>query len=118
LFFSQTHGSFETAAGPETVTHEWDHGLGEGGAIAPPAAIANAVADAFADMRVSFDETPRRIYETVARKRGPNPQRMKVGFRQDQSPARTDDIERHLKGVLTAERSSTVRGSDSICCSF
>jgi carbon-monoxide dehydrogenase large subunit len=57
---------------PALTTEYGVKGLGEGGAIAPPAAIANAVADAFADLRVSFDETPltpRRIYETVARTR-------------------------------------------------
>jgi aerobic carbon-monoxide dehydrogenase large subunit len=57
---------------PALTTEYGVKGLGEGGAIAPPAAIANAVADAFADIRVSFDETPltpRRVYETVARTR-------------------------------------------------
>ena len=47
-------------------------GLGEGGAIAPPAAIANAVADAFRDIGASFDETPltpRRVSEAVERAR-------------------------------------------------
>ena len=33
-------------------------GLGEGGAIAPPVAIANAVADALAEFKVEFDRTP------------------------------------------------------------
>ena len=55
---------------PALATEYGVKGLGEGGAIAPPAAIANAVADAFADIRANFNETPlspRRVYETVAR---------------------------------------------------
>jgi len=43
-------------------------GLGEGGAIAPPAAIANAVSDAFRSIRATFNETPltpRRVSEAV-----------------------------------------------------
>ncbi len=57
---------------PALTTEYGVKGLGEGGAIAPPAAIANAVADAFADIRANFNETPlspRRVYETVARTR-------------------------------------------------
>ena len=45
-------------------------GLGEGGAIAPPAAIANAIADAFRDIGASFNETPltpRRVSEAIER---------------------------------------------------
>ena len=45
---------------------------GEGGAIAPPAAIANAIADAFRDIGASFNETPltpRRVSEAVDRAR-------------------------------------------------
>jgi carbon-monoxide dehydrogenase large subunit len=33
-------------------------GLGEGGAIAPPVAIANAVCDALSEFRVEFNATP------------------------------------------------------------
>jgi carbon-monoxide dehydrogenase large subunit len=47
-------------------------GLGEGGAIAPPAAIANAVADAFRSLGATFNETPltpRRVSEAVERAR-------------------------------------------------
>jgi len=58
---------------PALITEYGVKGLGEGGAIAPPAAIANAVADAFADIRVSFDETPLtpgRVAEAIARARG------------------------------------------------
>jgi carbon-monoxide dehydrogenase large subunit len=43
-------------------------GLGEGGAIAPPAAIANAVTDAFRSIGARFDETPltpRRVSEAI-----------------------------------------------------
>ncbi|MGQ7791356.1 xanthine dehydrogenase family protein molybdopterin-binding subunit [Faunimonas sp. B44] len=57
---------------PAKVTEFGVKGVGEGGAIAPPAAIANAVADAFRDLRASFDETPltpRRISNAVAEAR-------------------------------------------------
>ncbi|MEH2472115.1 carbon-monoxide dehydrogenase large subunit [Nitrobacteraceae bacterium AZCC 2161] len=48
-------------------------GMGEGGAIAPPATIANALSDAFRDIGAKFAETPmtpRRVSEAVARARG------------------------------------------------
>lgn len=54
---------------PAKVTEYGVKGVGEGGAIAPPAAIANAVADAFRDIRARFNETPltpRRVSEAVA----------------------------------------------------
>jgi aerobic carbon-monoxide dehydrogenase large subunit len=54
---------------PALTTEYGVKGLGEGGAIAPPAAIANAIADAFRDTRASFNETPltpRRVSEAVA----------------------------------------------------
>jgi len=57
---------------PALTTEYGVKGLGEGGAIAPPAAIANAVADAFADIRANFNETPlspRRVSEAIARAR-------------------------------------------------
>jgi aerobic carbon-monoxide dehydrogenase large subunit len=57
---------------PALTTEYGLKGLGEGGAIAPPAAIANAVADAFADIRANFNETPlspRRVSEAIARAR-------------------------------------------------
>jgi carbon-monoxide dehydrogenase large subunit len=48
-------------------------GIGEGGAIAPPAAVTNAVNDALrplgAEMLIS-PLTPRRILETIAATRG------------------------------------------------
>jgi hypothetical protein len=43
-------------------------GLGEGGAIGPPVAIANAVCDALASYGVEFNDTPitpQRIFEAV-----------------------------------------------------
>jgi carbon-monoxide dehydrogenase large subunit len=43
-------------------------GMGEGGAIAPPAAIANALADAFWAHGAQFNETPltpRRIRTAI-----------------------------------------------------
>jgi carbon-monoxide dehydrogenase large subunit len=53
---------------PALTTEYGVKGLGEGGAIAPPAAIANAVADAFADIGAGFNETPltpRRVSDAV-----------------------------------------------------
>ena len=47
-------------------------GIGEGGAIAPPAAIANAVNDALAPLGVEITEsplTPRRIVEAILAKK-------------------------------------------------
>ena len=43
-------------------------GMGEGGAIAPPGAIANALADALAPFGVKFTElplTPNRVWDTI-----------------------------------------------------
>jgi carbon-monoxide dehydrogenase large subunit len=57
---------------PATATEYGVKGLGEGGAIAPPAAIANAVADAFRGIGASFNETPltpRRVSEAIDRAR-------------------------------------------------
>lgn len=54
---------------PALTTEYGVKGLGEGGAIAPPAAIANAIADAFRDIGASFNETPltpRRVSEAIA----------------------------------------------------
>jgi aerobic carbon-monoxide dehydrogenase large subunit len=57
---------------PPPTTEYGVKGLGEGGAIAPPAAIANAIADAFRDIGASFNETPltpRRVSEAIERAR-------------------------------------------------
>ncbi len=57
---------------PALATEYGVKGLGEGGAIAPPAVIANAVADAFRDIGASFNATPltpRRVSEAVDRAR-------------------------------------------------
>jgi carbon-monoxide dehydrogenase large subunit len=57
---------------PSLTTEYGVKGLGEGGAIAPPAAIANAIADAFRDIGASFNETPltpRRVSEAIERAR-------------------------------------------------
>jgi aerobic carbon-monoxide dehydrogenase large subunit len=53
---------------PARATEYGVKGVGEGGAIAPPAVIANAVADAFRAIGASFNETPltpRRVSEAV-----------------------------------------------------
>lgn len=53
---------------PALTTEYGVKGLGEGGAIAPPAAIANAIADAFRHIGASFNETPltpRRVSEAI-----------------------------------------------------
>ena len=45
-------------------------GVGEGGPIAPPAAIANAIADALRPLRVEFNATPIAPHEVVDAVRG------------------------------------------------
>jgi len=40
-------------------------GVGEGGPIAPPAAIANGIADALRQFNVTFDETPIAPHQIV-----------------------------------------------------
>jgi carbon-monoxide dehydrogenase large subunit len=48
-------------------------GIGEGGAIAPPAAIANAVNDALKPLGAELSQTPitpRRVLEAIAAARG------------------------------------------------
>jgi carbon-monoxide dehydrogenase large subunit len=48
-------------------------GMGEGGAIAPPAAIANAVRDALAGLGAELNETPitpRRVLAAITAARG------------------------------------------------
>src|ERR1051325_3365876 len=55
---------------PSPYTRFGQKGVGEGGAIAPPAAIANAVNDALAPLGVEITEsplTPRRIVEALLR---------------------------------------------------
>jgi carbon-monoxide dehydrogenase large subunit len=41
-------------------------GVGEGGAVAPPAAIANAIADALAPFGAEFNTTPIKPEKIVA----------------------------------------------------
>jgi carbon-monoxide dehydrogenase large subunit len=53
-------------------------GVGEGGAVAPPAAIANAVCDALAPFGVEFNTTPitpERVVHNIKRRGNlpPNP---------------------------------------------
>ena len=58
---------------PARNTQHGVKGMGEGGAIAPPATIANALTDAFRDIGAKFCETPmipRRVSDAVARARG------------------------------------------------
>ena len=53
---------------PSPYTRFGQKGIGEGGAIAPPAAIANAINDALAPLGVEITEspmTPRRIVEAL-----------------------------------------------------
>ncbi len=60
------------AVSPARATEYGVKGLGEGGAIAPPATIGNALADAFRSIGASFNETPltpRRVSDAVAQAR-------------------------------------------------
>jgi carbon-monoxide dehydrogenase large subunit len=55
---------------PSPYTRFGQKGLGEGGAIAPPAAITNAVNDALAGLGAELlvsPVTPRRIVEAIER---------------------------------------------------
>ena len=57
---------------PATATEYGMKGMGEGGAVAPPAAIANAVRDALAPMGVEINETPltaQRVLAAIKRAR-------------------------------------------------
>jgi carbon-monoxide dehydrogenase large subunit len=57
---------------PSPNTYFGQKGIGEGGAIAPPAAIANAINDALAPLGVEITDaplTPRRIAEAIMAKR-------------------------------------------------
>jgi carbon-monoxide dehydrogenase large subunit len=59
-------GHIET---PSPYTEFGQKGIGEGGAIAPPAAIANAINDALRDMGVEITESPmspRRLLAAIA----------------------------------------------------
>ncbi|MCH9674931.1 MAG: molybdopterin-dependent oxidoreductase, partial [Gammaproteobacteria bacterium] len=52
------HIRIEHMQTPSPYTRFGQKGIGEGGAIGPPAAIANAVNDALADLKVEVDATP------------------------------------------------------------
>ena len=57
---------------PATATEYGMKGMGEGGAVAPPAAIANAVRDALASIGAELNETPltpQRIFAAIQRSR-------------------------------------------------
>jgi len=61
---------------PSPLTYFGQKGIGEGGAIAPPAAIANAVNDALAPLGVEILEspiTPRRVVTAINTARGGQP---------------------------------------------
>jgi carbon-monoxide dehydrogenase large subunit len=54
---------------PSPYTEFGQKGIGEGGAIAPPAAIVNAINDALKDMGVEITESPvspRRLLAAIA----------------------------------------------------
>ncbi len=73
-------GAFELPAikighlhNPATATEYGMKGMGEGGAVAPPAAIANAVRDALAAMGAEVNETPvtsQRVLAAIKRAGG------------------------------------------------
>ena len=57
---------------PATATEYGMKGMGEGGAVAPPAAIANAVRDALAPLGAELNETPitpRRVMAAIMKAR-------------------------------------------------
>lgn len=58
---------------PATATEYGMKGMGEGGAVAPPAAIANAVRDALAPLGAEVNETPitpQRVMAAIRAARG------------------------------------------------
>jgi carbon-monoxide dehydrogenase large subunit len=58
---------------PAVATEYGIKGMGEGGAVAPPAAIANAVRDALAAIGAEFNETPLtplRVRDAICRAQG------------------------------------------------
>ena len=58
---------------PSPTTLGGFKGVGEGGTIGAPAAIANAIADALAPLGVEISElpvTPERLFRLLARRRG------------------------------------------------
>ena len=59
---------------PATATEYGMKGMGEGGAVAPPAAIANAVRDALAAIGAEVNETPmtaERVLAAIRKARPP-----------------------------------------------
>ena len=57
---------------PATATEYGMKGMGEGGAVAPPAAIANAIRDALASIGAEVNETPltpERVFAAIERSR-------------------------------------------------
>jgi carbon-monoxide dehydrogenase large subunit len=52
---------------PSPYTRFGQKGIGEGGAIGPPAAIANAINDALADLGVEVDATPITMERLLAK---------------------------------------------------
>ena len=97
---------------PALATEYGVKGLGEGGAIAPPAAIANAVADAFRGIGASFNETPltpRRVSEAVDRAR-----RAKAAQRREHRGMKAAPFE-YIRPKSVAEASVALgrRGADT-----
>jgi carbon-monoxide dehydrogenase large subunit len=61
---------------PSTVTEGGVKGCGEGGTIAAPAAVVNAVADALAPLGVAISSTPLdpgALLEAILQARGAHP---------------------------------------------
>jgi len=58
---------------PSEHTEYGMKGMGEGGAIAPPAAIANAIRDALKSLGAELNETPMtppRVYAAIMKAKG------------------------------------------------
>ena len=72
---------------PTPYTEYGVKGMGEGGAIAPPAAIANAVRDALAPLGAEVNETPltpRRVLAAIRQAQAPQ---APLGGRHDIRPS-------------------------------
>src|SRR5205807_3937895 len=75
---------------PSSATEYGMKGMGEGGAVAPPAAIANAVRDALAPLGAEINETPmtpRRVLAAIRQAQASQASQAPSGGRGDIRPS-------------------------------
>ena len=91
---------------PATATEYGMKGMGEGGAVAPPAAIANAVRDALAAIGAELNETPitpRRVIAAITQGAGGEKDLITVASNQ---PQRSQGL---MTGTRISVKSLTLR---------